>query len=118
MRDEDKAASPDRAEVERALREALAAAEDTRSVVSEFDAGEGSFVRVRPPLSEVEHEVAVALNVALELVNRRGKSADERDAPGLFEARVLLMNEISSRGLPQLARGLWEYEHGDEDEGR
>ncbi len=62
-------------------------------------------IGARPPLTSEQREVAVALNLAVELLDRRAEKAsiaEEERWRGLSDASTMLYNEIGRRGLPQL----------------
>lgn len=88
------------AEIRRRLDAAMAGA----ARISEFTVD--TPIGARPPLSPVDHEVAVALNAAAELLYVRAHEAagvDDLRWEGLADAATMLSNAIGYRGLPQVA---------------
>jgi hypothetical protein len=62
-------------------------------------------IGARPPLTSEQREVAVALNLMVELLDRRAEEASiagEDRWRGLSDASTMLYNEIGRRRLPQL----------------
>lgn len=94
----------DRAEIEEQIRTALRDWEDGRATLSEFEGEDIGVVAVSPPLSDADREVAVALNMALEVVSREGQRTRE---VGLGQAGSLILNELAYRGLPIVSKALW-----------
>lgn len=93
----------DRASIEEQIREAVRDWEDGRASLAEFE-GDVGVIPLQPPLSEVDREVAVALNVAIEIVSLEGLRTREI---GLGHAGTLILNELAARGLPIVAKSLW-----------
>lgn len=98
----DNAPMLDRAEVVRLIRErldrALADAERGIAQASEFVSVGG-----RMKVTDAEREVALALNVSLELIGNERDAADGDRWIGLHEAVVALVAELTERDLPIVA---------------
>jgi hypothetical protein len=105
--------------------EAVAIEEEARSVMADVERGSaqlseftvGTPLEARAPLTDVQREVAVALNVVCDLLGRKAREASERGEArweGLYDAATLTWNELARLGLPQIASSMFDYEDDDE----
>jgi len=88
-------------EVRRELDEAMRGA----AKISEFTVDLPAHLSARPPLTEADYEVAVALNTLARLIEERAESACKaREArwEGLSDAGTMALNAAGYLGLPQL----------------
>jgi hypothetical protein len=101
--------------------EAAEIEEKARRVMTDVDRGSGQLsefvvdvpLEARPPLTEVQREVAVALNVLCELLGRRSREASEQGEArweGLYDAATIAWNELGRLGLPQVASSIFSEE--------
>jgi hypothetical protein len=88
-------------EVRRELDEAMRGA----ARISEFTVGLPPGLDARPPLSEAQYEVAVALNTVARLLDHQADKACDAHEPrweGLSDAGTVVRNAVGHLGLPQL----------------
>jgi hypothetical protein len=88
-------------EVRRELDEAMRGA----AQISEFTVDLPNHLSARPPLTEAQYEVAVALNTLARLLDDRAEKACKAREPrweGLSDARTMALNAAGYWGLPQL----------------
>jgi hypothetical protein len=87
--------------VRRELDEAMRGA----AQISEFTVDLPAHLNARPPLTEEQYEVAVALNTLARLLDDRAEKACEAREPrweGLSDASAMALNAAGYGGLPQL----------------